>query len=124
ETHLGWFGGIGLRPESVLLLKDGLVYVVGFSNDVAHMAGKRPNVVTILEKYFYTHYRMLLSMVYVVFGEIDDLPNKTNNMNSTGHAIFACDHLEREFKLIQTVMLDLVKGAYALNIGGYRMPDE
>ncbi|MCH86098.1 mediator of RNA polymerase II transcription subunit 36A-like [Trifolium medium] len=94
---------------------------------------------------------MLLSMVDVIFGEIDHLPNQfsrkgmfivnhvrfylkvgghymicteANNMNSIGHAIFSCVDFQREFKLIQTVMLDLVEGAYALDIGGYRMPDE
>jgi hypothetical protein len=45
-------------------------------------------------------------------------------MNSTSHAIFSCGDLKREFKLIQTVPLDLVEGAYTLNIGGYRIPDE
>jgi fibrillarin-like rRNA methylase len=52
------------------------VYVVGFSDDVAHMAGKRPNVVTISGNFLFTRYRMLLSMVDVVFGKIDDFPNK------------------------------------------------
>ncbi|MCI68100.1 hypothetical protein A2U01_0089359, partial [Trifolium medium] len=55
---------------------DGFVYVVGLSDDVAHMAGKRPNVVTFTENYSYTRYSMLLSMVDVVFGEIDHLHNK------------------------------------------------
>jgi fibrillarin-like rRNA methylase len=45
------------------------VYVVS-SDYVAHMAGKRPNVVTITGDH-YSHYRMLLGMVDAVFGEID-----------------------------------------------------
>ncbi|GAU39466.1 hypothetical protein TSUD_158970 [Trifolium subterraneum] len=49
---------------------------------------------------------------------------KANDMNSTGNAIFAYGDRQRQFKLIQTVMLDLVKGTYALDIGGYKMPVE
>lgn len=64
---------------SDLVGSDGLVYVVGFSggDDVVHMAGKRENVVTIEVKYPYRHfhYRMLVGMVDVVFGEIDHCPN-------------------------------------------------
>lgn len=65
--------------SSLFHLQDGLVYVVGFSggDDVVHMAGKRENVVTIEVKYPYHHwhYRMLVGMVDVVFGEIDHCPN-------------------------------------------------
>ncbi|KAL6524340.1 hypothetical protein OROHE_016011 [Orobanche hederae] len=64
---------------SDLVGSDGLVYVVGFSggNDVVHMAGKRENIVTIEGKYRYCHwhYRMLVDMVDIVFGEIDHCPN-------------------------------------------------
>jgi hypothetical protein len=49
---------------------------------------------------------------------------QANDMNSTGHLIFSYSDLNKEFKLIQSVPLDLVEGAYALNIGGYRIRDE
>ncbi|GAU36931.1 hypothetical protein TSUD_332040 [Trifolium subterraneum] len=49
---------------------------------------------------------------------------KGNNTNSMGHAIFSHLYTASEFKPIQTVTLDLVEGAYALDIGGCRMPDE
>ncbi|XP_074322505.1 uncharacterized protein LOC141659506 isoform X4 [Apium graveolens] len=93
---LGRFTNIWIKPGSRVLYagnvcaltvlnlsdlvgSDGLVYVVGFSggDDVVHMAGKRENVVTIEEKYPYCHwhYRLLVGMVDVVFGEIDHCPN-------------------------------------------------
>lgn len=55
-----------------------MVYVVGFSGDVVDMAGKRPNVVTIIEKrsLFHENYRMLVGMVDVIFAEIDCHPGQ------------------------------------------------
>lgn len=160
--YVGNVCGLTVSDLSDLVGLDGLVYVVS-SDYVAHMAGKRPNVVTITENgRYYSHYRMLLGMVDAVFGEIDHplgpigqidyhlpqkaymdelfivnnvrfylkaggfymISTKANDVNSTGHLIFTYDDLNKEFKLIQTVPLDLVEGAYALSIGGYRIPDE
>ncbi|KAK2364780.1 rRNA 2'-O-methyltransferase fibrillarin [Trifolium repens] len=160
--YVGNVCGLTVSDLSDLVGLDGLVYVVS-SDYVAHMAGKRPNVVTITENdRYYSHDRMLLGMVDAVFGEIDHplgplgqidyhlpqkaymdglfivnnvrfhlkaggfymISTKANDMNSTGHLIFSYGDLNKEFKLIQTVPLDLVEGAYALNIGGYRIPDE
>lgn len=53
-------------------LQDGMVYVVGNIDDVVGMAGTRPNVVTIIEKFWnHGNYRMLVSTVDVIFAEID-----------------------------------------------------
>ncbi|KAL6525615.1 hypothetical protein OROHE_015922 [Orobanche hederae] len=61
---------------------DGLVYVMVYSNgddgdDVVHMARTRENVVTITVKspYRHWHYRMLVGMVDVLFGEVDHCPD-------------------------------------------------
>ncbi|KAK1369048.1 putative fibrillarin-like [Heracleum sosnowskyi] len=73
--YVGNVCGLTVSNLSDLVGLDGLVYVVGFSDgdDVVDMAGKRPNVVTITEKYPYCHgnYRMLVGMVDVIFAEID-----------------------------------------------------
>ncbi|KAK1369052.1 hypothetical protein POM88_035144 [Heracleum sosnowskyi] len=73
--YVGNVCGLTVSNLSDLVGLDGLVYVVGFSDgdDVVDMAGKRPNVVTITEKYPYFHgnYRMLVGMVDVIFAEID-----------------------------------------------------
>ena len=64
---------------SLFNVQDGLVYLVGFcdGDDVASMAGKRPNVVKITVKFPYSHwhYRMLVGMVDVIFAEIDHCPD-------------------------------------------------
>lgn len=58
-------------------LQDGLVYAVGFHDDVVDMAGKRPNVVTIIEQRgSHLSYRMLLGVVDVMFVEIDRRPDQ------------------------------------------------
>lgn len=58
-------------------LQEGLVYVVGLSDDVADMAGKRPNVLTIKAKCPYHYpYRMLVGMVDMIFAEIDHHPEQ------------------------------------------------
>ncbi|GAU42232.1 hypothetical protein TSUD_351420, partial [Trifolium subterraneum] len=49
---------------------------------------------------------------------------KADNMNSKGHIIFSSGDVKREFKLLQTVPLDLVDGAYFIDIGGYMMQPE
>ncbi|GAU33147.1 hypothetical protein TSUD_363480 [Trifolium subterraneum] len=49
---------------------------------------------------------------------------KADNMNSKGHIIFSSGDINREFKLLRTVPLDLVEGAYFIDIGGYRMQPE
>ncbi|KAL6530577.1 hypothetical protein OROMI_028466 [Orobanche minor] len=61
---------------------DGLVYVMVYSNgddgdDAVHMARTRENVATITVKspYRHWHYRMLLGMVDVLFGEVDHCPD-------------------------------------------------
>ncbi|XP_045805351.1 uncharacterized protein LOC123898447 isoform X2 [Trifolium pratense] len=157
--YVGKVCGVTVSDLSDIVGLDGLVYVVGNSDDVTHMEGKRPNVVTIIENdYHYCHYRMVLGMVDAVFGEIDHplgeiyrLPTKVyrdgrfivnnvhfylktgghymictkaDNMNSKGHIIFSSGDINREFKLLQTVPLDLVEGAYFIDIGGYRMQPE
>ncbi|XP_074322504.1 uncharacterized protein LOC141659506 isoform X3 [Apium graveolens] len=141
---LGRFTNIWIKPGSRVLYagnvcaltvlnlsdlvgSDGLVYVVGFSggDDVVHMAGKRENVVTIEEKYPYCHwhYRLLVGMVDVVFGEIDHCPNhppgQQVNNNSIGRANdpFTEYNRRNEFTPIETVMLD---GGYSVSVGGHR----
>ncbi|GAU33141.1 hypothetical protein TSUD_363420, partial [Trifolium subterraneum] len=49
---------------------------------------------------------------------------KADNMNSKGHIIFSSGDINKEFKLLQTVPLDLVEGAYFVDIGGYRLQPE
>lgn len=74
---------ISSSKTSLFNVQDGLVYLVGFcdGDDVASMAGKRPNVVKITVKitvkfpYSHWHYRMLVGMVDVIFAEIDHCPD-------------------------------------------------
>ncbi|XP_017224046.1 uncharacterized protein LOC108200419 isoform X3 [Daucus carota subsp. sativus] len=75
--------GEAIYGETLIHHQDGLVYLVGFcdGDDVASMAGKRPNVVKITVKitvkfpYSHWHYRMLVGMVDVIFAEIDHCPD-------------------------------------------------
>ncbi|KAL1804435.1 hypothetical protein ACET3Z_033082 [Daucus carota] len=129
--YVGNVCGLTVSNLSDLVGSDGLVYLVGFcdGDDVASMAGKRPNVVKITVKitvkfpYSHWHYRMLVGMVDVIFAEIDHCPDhplgQETNDNSAGHFKDPCTRYDsrKEFKLIETIMLD---GAYALSVGGYR----
>ncbi|KAK1350666.1 hypothetical protein POM88_054615 [Heracleum sosnowskyi] len=70
--YVGNVCGIVVSELSDLVGSDGLVYVVGLSDDVIDMAGKRPNVVTIIEKRSrHWNYHMLVGLVDVIFAEID-----------------------------------------------------
>ncbi|XP_063940620.1 uncharacterized protein LOC108200419 isoform X2 [Daucus carota subsp. sativus] len=81
--YVGNVCGLTVSNLSDLVGSDGLVYLVGFcdGDDVASMAGKRPNVVKITVKitvkfpYSHWHYRMLVGMVDVIFAEIDHCPD-------------------------------------------------
>lgn len=146
--YMGNVCGLTVSNLSDLVGLDGLVYLVGFSDDVAHMAGKRPNVLAINGKgCYHCHYRMLVGMVDVIFAEIDHHPEQqfcregnmvvnnahfylkagghymisrqANDMNSNGRFIFAVRDPQMEFTPIETV--DIMEGAYALDVGGYRM---
>ncbi|KAK1386711.1 putative mediator of RNA polymerase II transcription subunit 36b [Heracleum sosnowskyi] len=148
--YMGNVCGLTISDLSDLVGLEGLVYVVGLSNDVADMAGKRPNVLTIKTKCDYHYlYRMLVGMVDVMFAEIDHHPEQqfsnegafvVNNaryylraaghymisrqvkaMNSTRRFIFVAHDYGMEFKPIETLRLDVMEGAYALDVGGYRM---
>ncbi|KAL8144997.1 hypothetical protein AgCh_003278 [Apium graveolens] len=114
--YMGNVCGLAVSDLSDLVGLDGLVYVVGFSDDdVADMAGRRPNVLTINMK----EGSLVLnnSHFYLRAGGHYMISRKANNMNSTGRFIFAARDNRREFKPIETLML----GAYALDVGAYRM---
>lgn len=140
---------------SDLVGSEGLVYVVGFSENVVEMAGKRPNVLTINAKWCFSHhqYRMLVGMVDVLFAEIDYhrvqpglyckeaksvvlnaraylrtaghymISIQATDMNSTGRFVFTARD-KMEFNPIETVKLDMMDGAYVLDVGGFRTPEE
>ncbi|XP_074335363.1 rRNA 2'-O-methyltransferase fibrillarin 1-like [Apium graveolens] len=148
--YIGNVCGRTVSDLSDLIGLEGLVYVVGLSDDVADMAGNRPNVLTIKSKLIdHYSYRMLVGMVDVIFFEIDHHPEQqfceegfflVNNAryylraaghymisrqvkvtNSTCKFIFNAHDYLKEFKPIETVMIDMREGAYALEVGGYRM---
>lgn len=148
--YMGNVCGLTVCNLSDLVGLDGLVYVLGLSDDVADMAGKRPNVLTTTGKCNgHFRHRMLVGMVDVILAEIDHHPEqqfsaegafvvnnahfylragghymicrKANNVNSSGGFIFYEHDGRMEFKQIETVMLDTTDGAYALDVGGYRV---
>ncbi|XP_074345625.1 putative rRNA 2'-O-methyltransferase fibrillarin 3 [Apium graveolens] len=88
--YMGNVCGLAVSDLSDLVGLDGLVYVVGFSDDdVADMAGRRPNVLTInMKGYCHVHYRMLVGMVDVIFAEIDHHPEICCPHNMMSNIIF------------------------------------
>ncbi|KAL6563416.1 hypothetical protein OROGR_002375 [Orobanche gracilis] len=141
--YIGNVCGLTISNLSDLVGSDGFVYVVAFSADVVDMAGKRPNVVTIFEFFFimvitacllvwwiWIFWRRILWSVMLV--SILDLVGiiwsphgqKTSIQLVTLKIFFADRNRPNEFKPIETVMLDLTDGAYAVAVGGYRMLEE
>ncbi|XP_063938732.1 uncharacterized protein LOC108199324 isoform X4 [Daucus carota subsp. sativus] len=146
--------GEALYGEELMRVQDGMVYVVGNIDDVVGMAGTRPNVVTIIEKFWnHGNYRMLVSTVDVIFAETDRhldeyvaetlfmvnnvrfylragghymISTRANNLNSTGQVkdVFTIHFQRKEFKQIETIMLNLMEGACSLVVGSYRLLDD
>ncbi|KAL1806043.1 rRNA 2'-O-methyltransferase fibrillarin 1-like isoform X1 [Daucus carota subsp. sativus] len=152
--YLGNVCGLTVSNLSDLVGSDGMVYVVGYIDDVVGMAGTRPNVVTIIEKFWnHGNYRMLVSTVDVIFAEYDRhldeyvaetlfmvnnvrfylragghymISTRANNLNSTGQVkdVFTIHFQRKEFKQIETIMLNLMEGACSLVVGSYRLLDD
>ncbi|WOH12291.1 hypothetical protein DCAR_0831793 [Daucus carota subsp. sativus] len=148
--YLGNVCGLTVSNLSDLVGSDGMVYVVGNIDDVVGMAGTRPNVVTIIEKFWnHGNYRMLVSTVDVIFAETDRhldetlfmvnnvrfylragghymISTRANNLNSTGQVkdVFTIHFQRKEFKQIETIMLNLMEGACSLVVGSYRLLDD
>ncbi|KAL6566841.1 hypothetical protein OROMI_015245 [Orobanche minor] len=69
--YLGDVCGITVLQLSDLVGPDGLIYVVGLSNNVADAVDNRLNVITISEKFYLNpNYRMVVGMVDVMFADI------------------------------------------------------
>ncbi|KAL6523550.1 hypothetical protein OROGR_017153 [Orobanche gracilis] len=68
--YLGDVCGITVFQLSDLVGSDGLVYVVGMRDDIVNMANKRSNVVMFGNPHLYSTYRMVVSMVDVLFADM------------------------------------------------------
>ncbi|KAL6523572.1 hypothetical protein OROGR_017175 [Orobanche gracilis] len=68
--YLGDVCGITVFQLSDLVGSDGLVYVVGMRDDIVNMANKRSNVVMFGNPHLYSTYRMVVSMVDVIFADM------------------------------------------------------
>ncbi|KAL6523557.1 hypothetical protein OROGR_017160 [Orobanche gracilis] len=68
--YLGDVCGITVFQLSDLVGSDGLVYVVGMCDDIVNMANKRSNVVMFGNPHLYSTYRMVVSMVDVIFADM------------------------------------------------------
>lgn len=149
--YLGDACEVTVSHLSDLVGSDGLVYVVGLSDVVVNMVDKRPNVITIFEEPdFRRKYRMVVSMVDVIFADIVYpqqvdwmvgnaafylragghymISTRANNIDLTGQGkdLFANYHGYgwREFNPIEVVMLEPIMREYVMAVGGIRVPEE
>ncbi|XP_042510088.1 rRNA 2'-O-methyltransferase fibrillarin 1-like isoform X2 [Macadamia integrifolia] len=129
--YLGAASGTTVSHVSDIVGPTGVVYAVEFSHrsgrDLVNMAKKRTNIIPIIEDARHpAKYRMLLSMVDVIFSDVAQ-PDQANCIDSTvpAEAVFAQEVKklqENQFKPSEQVTLEPFERDHACVVGGYRMP--
>ncbi|CAF1898663.1 unnamed protein product [Brassica oleracea var. botrytis] len=129
--YLGAASGTSVSHVSDIVGPEGCVYAVEFSprsgRDLVNMAKKRRNVVPIIEDARHpAKYRMLVSMVDVIFADVAQ-PYQANCIDGTmpAETVFSNEVKKLqadELKPAEQITLEPYERDHACVVGGYRVP--